>query len=432
MAAQEIRVPDIGDFTDVPIIEIHVAPGDTVAVEDPLLTLECDKATLDVPSPVAGTVTALAVAVGDTVSEGTVIGTVEVAGEAAGRGAEGAADQPSPRPPRAAARRRRPTGRPGGADRAGGLRVVGRAAHAPQQRRSARGGRSRPVHRPEGRRARRGAGARRRARRLHRRVPGGRPGQQGRDGRLPRPARRGLPQRGLHPVQGAAARGEGDRRDQGDGAHGLSFAAPTIDLDALRTWKDGVVTRLTGGLAGLAKQRKVTTVVGTGTFISPNMLRVTAPGRHDHHGVASTRRSSPPGSEPVRLPFVPHDDPRVIDSTGALDLDDIPERLLVLGGGIIGLEMATVYSELGTKITVVELMDQLIPGADKDLVTPLTKRITKPYDPVWLGTKVTASRRAGRAHRPFDASPARTRPRRPRPRCSTRSSSRSEDDPTAS
>ena len=154
---------------------------------------------------------------------------------------------------------------------------------------------------------------------------------------------------------------------------GLTFTAPTIDLDALRGWKDGVVTRLTGGLAGLAKQRKVTTLVGTGTFTSPNMLTVTAPDGSTIHRVVRRRRSSPPAPNPSTLPFIPHDDPRVIDSTGALDLDNIPERLLVLGGGIIGLEMACVYSELGTKISVVELMDQLIPGADKDLVTPLTK-----------------------------------------------------------
>ena len=170
---------------------------------------------------------------------------------------------------------------------------------------------------------------------------------------------------------------------------GLTFTTPTIDLDALRGWKDAVVTRLTGGLAGLAKQRKVTTLVGTGTFTTPNLLTVTSP-----DGTTSTVSFDSAiiaaGSEPVTLPFIPHDDPRVIDSTGALDLDDIPERLLVLGGGIIGLEMACVYSELGTTVSVVELMDQLIPGADKDLVTPLTKRIAKTYEAIWLGTKVTA------------------------------------------
>ena len=171
-------------------------------------------------------------------------------------------------------------------------------------------------------------------------------------------------------------------------AHGLSFGEPTIDLDALRDWKDGVVGRLTGGLAGLAKQRKVTTIVGTGTFTGPNMLAVTGA-----DGTASTVSFDAAiiaaGSEPVQLPFVPHDDPRVIDSTGALALDRIPERLLVLGGGIIGLEMATVYHELGSSVSVVELMDQLIPGADKDIVTPLARRIAKQYAAIWLGTKVT-------------------------------------------
>src|SRR3954447_25101086 len=171
--------------------------------------------------------------------------------------------------------------------------------------------------------------------------------------------------------------------------HGLSFAAPTIDLDALRGWKDSVVTRLTGGLTGLAKQRKVQTLVGTGTFTSPNMVSVAGPDGSTTT-VSFDSAIIAAGSEPVRLPFVPHDDPRVIDSTGAMDLDTIPERLLVLGGGIIGLEMATVYSELGSKISVVELMDQLIPGADKDIVTPLTKRIAKSYEAIWLGTKVTA------------------------------------------
>jgi dihydrolipoamide dehydrogenase len=170
--------------------------------------------------------------------------------------------------------------------------------------------------------------------------------------------------------------------------HGLSFAAPTIDLDALRGWKDSVVTRLTGGLTGLAKQRNVQTIVGTGTFTSPNMVSVAGPDGSTTT-VSFDSAIIAAGSEPVRLPFVPHDDPRVIDSSGALDLEDIPERLLVLGGGIIGLEMATVYSELGTRISVVELMDQLIPGADKDIVTPLTKRISKSYEAIWLGTKVT-------------------------------------------
>jgi dihydrolipoamide dehydrogenase len=173
------------------------------------------------------------------------------------------------------------------------------------------------------------------------------------------------------------------------GHAGLSFPAPTIDLDALRSWKDGVVTRLTGGLTGLAKQRKVQTLIGLGTFTGDHMLSVAGPDGSTTT-VSFDAAIIAAGSEPVALPFVPHDDPRVIDSTGALDLTDIPQRLLVLGGGIIGLEMATVYSELGSQISVVELMDQLIPGADKDLVTPLTKHIAKTYAAIWLGTKVTA------------------------------------------
>ncbi|HSK26822.1 MAG TPA: dihydrolipoyl dehydrogenase [Jiangellales bacterium] len=170
--------------------------------------------------------------------------------------------------------------------------------------------------------------------------------------------------------------------------HGVRFAAPEIDLDALRKWKDGVVGRLTGGLAGLAKQRKVSTIVGQGRFLSPHRLEVTEPDGgttvvgFDQVVVAA-------GSEPVRLPFVPHDDPRVLDSTSALEIADVPGRLLVLGGGIIGLEMATVYAELGSSITVVELMDQIIPGADKDLVKPLAQHIGGRYENVYLSTKVT-------------------------------------------
>ena len=172
-------------------------------------------------------------------------------------------------------------------------------------------------------------------------------------------------------------------------ANGLSFAEPQIDIDKLRGWKEGVVKRLTGGLAGLAKQRKVEVVRGTGVFTSMNQVQVTA----DDGSVKTVSFEQAiiaAGSEAVSLPFIPNDDPRVIDSTGALELEDIPQRLLVLGGGIIGLEMATVYSELGAQITVVELMDQLIPGADKDIVTPLTKRITKQYQNIYLKTKVTA------------------------------------------
>jgi dihydrolipoamide dehydrogenase len=183
-----------------------------------------------------------------------------------------------------------------------------------------------------------------------------------------------------------AARVIAETREMGE--HGLRFAAPEVDLDALRDWKDGVVERLTGGLGGLARQRKVTTVRGTGRFVSPNQLEVAvADGSTQLVGFEQAIIAC--GSEPVSLPFIPSDDPRVIDSEGALELTDVPGRLLVLGGGIIGLEMATVYAELGSRITVVELLDQLIPGADKDLVAPLQKTIVKRYDNIFLKTKVT-------------------------------------------
>jgi dihydrolipoamide dehydrogenase len=170
--------------------------------------------------------------------------------------------------------------------------------------------------------------------------------------------------------------------------HGISFGAPEIDLDKLRAWKEGVVGRLTGGLAGLAKQRKVTTIRGYGRFTSPHQLRVEL-AEGGTTTVDFEQAIIAVGSSALTLPFLPASDPRVIDSTGALELSEIPRRLLVIGGGIIGLEMATVYHELGAKITVVELADQLIPGTDKDLISPLTKRITRAYENVYVKTSVT-------------------------------------------
>jgi dihydrolipoamide dehydrogenase len=170
-------------------------------------------------------------------------------------------------------------------------------------------------------------------------------------------------------------------------AHGIGFSEPSIDIDKLRGWKDGVVKRLTGGLSGLARQRKVTVVEGTGRFASLNQVIVNGNGAAKT--VSFEQAIIAAGSEAVTLPFIPHQDPRVIDSTGALELDGIPKRLLVIGGGIIGLEMATVYHALGSKVTIVELMDQIIPGADKDIVTPLMKRIQGQYEAIHLKTKVT-------------------------------------------
>ncbi len=170
--------------------------------------------------------------------------------------------------------------------------------------------------------------------------------------------------------------------------HGLVFSAPAIDVDKLRGWKDGVVARLTGGLAGLARQRKVTVIRGYGRLSSPHQLQVEL-GEGGTKTVDFEQAIIAAGSEPLALPFLPQGDPRIMDSTGALELTELPSRLLVIGGGIIGLEMAAVYHELGAQITVVELMDQLIPGADKDLVNPLAKRLFSQYENVFLKTEVT-------------------------------------------
>lgn len=170
-------------------------------------------------------------------------------------------------------------------------------------------------------------------------------------------------------------------------AHGVSFGKPSIDLKKVVGWKDSVITRLTGGLKALAKQRKVDIVTGTGKFISANEIEVTnAAG--EKQTIKFENAIIAVGSQPVKLPFVP-EDPRVIDSTGALKLEDTQGKLLVLGGGIIGLEMATVYSSLGSQVTIVEMMDQIIPGADADVVKPLHKRIAKKYENIYLKTKVT-------------------------------------------
>ena len=389
MAAQEIKVPDIGDFSDVPIIEIHVAPGDTVAAEDPLLTLESDKATLDVPSPVAGTIASLAVSVGDAVSEGTVIGTIDAEG-----GAAGAAPKESVTSEPAATASSSGGGAAAGNGAGPSEQLTapagyGSSAAPPTEHRD-----SAPVGAPTPFTGTKGD--------VHAEVlvVGAGPGGYTAAFRAADLGKQVVMVDSRGPLGGVclnvgcipskallhAAKVIAETKEMSHA--GVSFAAPTIDLDALRGWKDSVVTKLTGGLAGLAKQRKVQTLVGTGTFTSPNTVSVAAPDGSTTT-VSFDSAIIAAGSEPVKLPFVPHDDPRVIDSTGALDLDDIPERLLVLGGGIIGLEMATVYSELGSKISVVELMEQIIPGADKDLVTPLAKRIGSTYEAIWLGTKVT-------------------------------------------
>jgi dihydrolipoamide dehydrogenase len=346
----QVRVPDIGEYENVPVIEVHVAPGDTISAEDPLLTLESDKATMDVPAPVAGTVAGVRVGVGDTVSEGDVIVELQTGQETGATPtapAEAPAQAAAPAPVAASAEGIE-------ADVSAEVLVLGAGPG--------------------------GYSAAFRAADLGKSVVlvDSSPILGGvclNVGCIPSKAL-------LH-----AARVIAETKEMAE--HGLAFGEPAVDLDKLRDWKESVVRRLTNGLAGLAKQRKVKVVTGYGTFASPNHLEVTGGDGGSRTVVGFEQAIIACGSEPVTLPFIPHDDERVIDSTGALELGGVPERLLVVGGGIIGLEMACVYSELGSRVTIVELLDQLIPGADKDLVNPLFKRISKSYDAIYLTTKVT-------------------------------------------
>jgi dihydrolipoamide dehydrogenase len=363
MSVQEVRVPDIGDFSDVAIIEIHVSAGDEVAVDDPIITLESDKATMDVPAPVAGTVTAVPVSVGDTVSQGDVLLSVEVAGaEAApaGEAVKPAAASTAPAEPPAAtspadtaAPAPAPAPSGNGADFDAEVLVLGSGpgGYTAAFRAADLGAKVVIVERY--------------------------PSLGGvclNVGCIPSKAL-------LH-----AAKVIAETKEMAD--NGISFGEPSIDTDKLRNWKDNVVNRLTRGVGGLAKQRNVEVVIGVGTFSSPHTLDVATDG--GTRTISFQNAIIAAGSESAKLPFIPHDDPRVVTSTGALELTEIPERMLVVGGGIIGLEMAAVYYQLGTRVTVVELLDQLIPGTDADLITPLQRMISKQYENIFLGTKVTA------------------------------------------
>ncbi|WP_305970220.1 MULTISPECIES: dihydrolipoyl dehydrogenase [unclassified Mameliella] len=343
----EVKVPDIGDFSEVPVVAILVSVGDTVSEEDPLIELESDKATMEVPSPAAGKVVEIKVSEGDKVGEGSVILVLE--------GADAKEEAPKDEAP--AAEAPKSVAATGSASGPGDVHaevvVLG----------SGPGGYSAAF----------------RAADLGKKVV-----------MIERNPTLGgvclnvgcIPSKALLHVAKVITEAEEM------GSHGIKFSKPEIDLDALRGFKDGVVGQLTGGLDGLSKGRKVQVVRGYGKFTGPNMIEVQ--GDDGVKTVSFDQCIIAAGSEPVDLPFIPHDDPRVIDSTGALELKDIPERMLVLGGGIIGLEMACVYDALGSKITVVELMDQIIPGADKDIVKPLMTRIKGRYENIFLKTKVTA------------------------------------------
>ncbi len=355
-----IKVPDIGNFKDVAVIEISVKSGEQVEIEQALISLETDKATIDVPSPVAGVVKEIKLKVGDKVSEGAVILMLETQEQTPpGLPLSGEVTTPSPDKGRAGE----------------GLKAM----TTPAAQSSIPNPQSSDLHAEV---VVLGAG------------PGGytaafRAADLGKQVLLIEKEKvlggvclnvGCIPSKALLHVAKVI------NEAQEVSHHGVTFAKPKIDIDAIRAWKESVIAKLTGGLAALAKQRKVQVVRGTAKFTSPNSMTVqTADGEKivtfDHAIVAA-------GSSVARIPGFPYDDPRIIDSTGALALQDVPKRMLIIGGGIIGLEMATVYDALGSKISVVELADGLIPGADKDLVKPLHTRIAKRYEAIYLKTKV--------------------------------------------
>ena len=354
MSLTAIKVPDIGDFQDVEIIEIICKIGDTVVAEDPLISVESDKATMEVPSPTAGIVREIKVKVGDKVSAGTLILQMEETDVSSDKdkkqtnekadSAENSVESTlSPEATESYA---------GKADISCDVLVLG----------SGPGGYTAAF----------------RAADLGQKVV-----------LVERYNRIGgvCLNVGCIPSKTLLHAAKVIDETQSMSEHGISFAKPKIDLAQLRDWKNGIVNQLTAGLKNLAKQRKVQIVSGVGEFMDQHHLSVTdAKAKkstiHFENAVIAA------GSQPVKLPFLP-DDPRIIDSTGALELTDIPENLLVLGGGIIGLEMATVYHALGSKITIVEMLDGLMAGADRDIVRPFQKRISKQYENIWLETKVT-------------------------------------------
>jgi dihydrolipoamide dehydrogenase len=354
MSVIDVKVPDIGDFKDVAVIELLVKPGDTVKAEQSLLTVESDKASMEIPSSHAGVVKEIKVQVGDKVSEGSVILSLEAAGAAA------AAPPPPAAPPPASAAPS-PSPAPAAASYAGGADLecdmlvlgAGPGGYSAAFRAADLGMKTVLVERYA--------------------TLGGVCLNVG-----------CIPSKALLHV--AAVMDEASHFAD----LGISYGAPQIDLAKLLAHKNKVVGKLTGGLAQMAKMRKVTVVTGNGGFVGPNHLSVQmADGKTQTIHFANAIIAA--GSEAVKLPFLPKDDPRVVTSTGALELRQLPKRMLVVGGGIIGLEMGTVYSTLGSRLDVVEMLDGLMQGADRDLVRVWQRLNQKRFDHVMLKTKTVGA-----------------------------------------
>ncbi len=353
----EIKIPDIGDFDSVEVIEVLVCVGDTIAVEDSLISVESDKAAMEIPAPQAGVVKELRVSVGDAVSEGTLILLLEATGDVSAPAAE---EKPVAAPVKEATKETAPSTAPtataftGESDLHAQVIVLG----------SGPGGYTAAFRAAD-------LGLNVIMIEKHETIGG----VCLNVGCIPSKAL-------LHTAQVINEAEEFEEL-------GVTFNKPKIDIDKLRGHKNSVIGKLTGGLKQLAKQRKVKILQGYGKFTSANTIEVEADdGTKTVVGFDSSIIAA--GSRVTKLPFIPWSDPRVMDSTDALEIEEVPERLLVVGGGIIGLEMATVYDALGSKVTVVELSAGLIPGVDRDIVRPLERRIKKRYENIYLNTKVTA------------------------------------------
>jgi len=346
----EVKVPDIGDFKDVAVIEVMVKVGETIAIDTGLIMVESDKASMEIPSSHAGVVKELRVKVNDKVSEGSVILVAEAADAAVAPRAPDSSETKAPSPASAPIA----ASHVGKADVECDMLVLGAGpgGYSAAFRAADLGMKTVLVERYE--------------------TLGGVCLNVG-----------CIPSKAL--LHTASVIDEVRHLP----AHGISFGEPTIDLDKLRAFKDGVVKRLTGGLAGMAKARKVDVVRGVGNFVDPHHIEVTA--GSDRKTVKFAKAIIAAGSEAASLPFLPND-PRIVDSTGALELRSIPKRMLVIGGGIIGLEMATVYSTLGARIDVVEMLDGLMLGADRDLVKVWEKMNTGRFDHVMLKTMTVGAK----------------------------------------